>query len=361
MSCSEIHLFFCGDIMPGGMFPYQSKFIDDGLLSFMASFDLRVGTLEAAIGTDIPFDEIKMKHRCNIVFARDEDLFRVATMGMNVLSLANNHIYDLGEKGLINTLNKLNSLGIAHCGAGITIAEARKPAIVFLRGKKIAFLAACSPDPNQVGTLKVATESEPGVNPIDETNLLADIEEAKHNNDFVIVLPHWGVEHNFLPLPSIVSLSKKLIDAGADAIFGSHTHLAQPFIYYKNKPVFFGLGNYLFPDYYMQPPRPMWYPKVNEIIPCFERVIGYPFPINEPKIHVWPQTARVGIIVDCILSDRIKTNIHFSLLNNDNIVLLKNNKTLRRKIYFSQSFVFSPILIRLYNAVMKRIKKLFTK
>ena len=94
--------------MPGGCFPYQDSYIDEGLLSYMRSFDLRVGILEAAIDSDYSFDESKTKGRCNIVYARDEDLFRVQELGMNVVSLANNHVYDLGENGLNNTCHKLD-------------------------------------------------------------------------------------------------------------------------------------------------------------------------------------------------------------------------------------------------------------
>lgn len=99
-----MNMFFCGDIMPGGVLPYQDKYITSELLGFMHGFDFRIGTLEAAIGTNLRYDPVKMAGRQNIVYARDEDFFRVKEMGFDVVSLANNHIWDLGEAGLRNTI-----------------------------------------------------------------------------------------------------------------------------------------------------------------------------------------------------------------------------------------------------------------
>ena len=87
-------ILFCGDIMPGGVLPYQANYISKEVQTYLNSFDLRIGTLEAALGTGLAYDEVKMQGRANIVYARNEDFFRVKEMGFNVVSLANNHIYD---------------------------------------------------------------------------------------------------------------------------------------------------------------------------------------------------------------------------------------------------------------------------
>lgn len=90
-----IKLCFVGDIMPGGVLPYQDQYISSELKDFLKGFDLRIGTLEAAIGTNLPFDPVKTKGRQNIVYARNEDFFRIKEMGIDVASLANNHVWDL--------------------------------------------------------------------------------------------------------------------------------------------------------------------------------------------------------------------------------------------------------------------------
>lgn len=72
-----MRLLFCGDIMPGGVLPYQDEYINPELQKFMRSFDYRIGTLECAVGTNLPYDEVKMKGRQNIVYIRDDDFYRV--------------------------------------------------------------------------------------------------------------------------------------------------------------------------------------------------------------------------------------------------------------------------------------------
>jgi Bacterial capsule synthesis protein PGA_cap. len=122
-------LLFCGDIMPGGVLPYQTEFVSPELREYLAGFDARIGTLEAAIGTDFPFDPVKVNGRQNIVYAREEDFFRVKDLGFNVVSLANNHMMDLTEQGLSNTIKLIRENGIKSCGAGANVEEASRPAV----------------------------------------------------------------------------------------------------------------------------------------------------------------------------------------------------------------------------------------
>ena len=102
-----VKILAVGDIMPGGVLPYQDKYITSDLLKYMKGFDFRIGTLEAAIGSNLSYDPVKMSGRQNIIYARDEDFFRVKEMGFDVVSLANNHVWDLGEEGLRNTIKIL--------------------------------------------------------------------------------------------------------------------------------------------------------------------------------------------------------------------------------------------------------------
>ena len=93
--------------MPGGVLPYQENYVRENIISYMKSFDLRIGTLECAIGNNMEYDQSKMDAEKNIIYARDEDFYRVKELGIDVVSLANNHIYDLGEAGLRNTIELL--------------------------------------------------------------------------------------------------------------------------------------------------------------------------------------------------------------------------------------------------------------
>lgn len=297
-----MNLFFCGDIMPGGVLPYQDKYITTELLDFMRGFDFRIGTLEAAIGTNLPYDPVKMAGRQNIIYARNEDLFRVKEMRFDVVSLANNHVWDLGEEGLRNTIKVLKEKGIKYCGAGLNIEEASQPAIIEKDGLKIAILAYCMYGNKYLGYVELAGENKAGINPLDIEKVVKDIKVAKLKYDKVIVMPHWGREYQYEPLPECVTMAKRMVEAGADAVLGSHTHQMQPLITYKKTPICFSMGNFLFPDFYMYPPRPIWYPNSIEEVKGIKDVVGYPYPIEEPIRQVWNPVSRYGCVVNLSIS-----------------------------------------------------------
>lgn len=318
-----MELFFCGDIMPGGVLPYQDKYISPELMDYMKGFDFRIGTLEAAIGTDIPYDPVKMQGRQNIIYARNEDFFRVKEMGFDVVSLANNHVWDLGEEGLKNTISLLEKNGIQYCGAGMSIEDASRPAVISKNGISIAILAYCMYGNPWLGYVELAGENKAGINPMDMEKVVSDISIAKQKYDKVIVMPHWGREYRYEPLPECVTMAKRMVEAGADAVLGSHTHQMQPLITIKNKPVCFSMGNFLFPDFFMYPPRPIWYPDSIEEVTGINDVVGYPFPIEEPLRQVWNPVSRFGMVVRlCVDKKGVQASNCCVHSSEDNIVSL---------------------------------------
>ena len=233
-----MRLFVCGDIMPGGILPYQEKYIDETLKNEMIQYDFRIGTLESAIGEGYEFDEVKMKGRANIIYARNEDMIRLKEMGFDVVSLANNHICDLGDGGLENTIAQLKQLGIQYCGAGMNIEEASRPAVVSKDGITVAFLAYCIYDSPWLGYVKMAGGNTPGVCPLEITKVIDDIRQAKSKYDKVVVLPHWGKEYSYVPLPETIEMTKQMIAAGADAVMASHPHIIQPLVVKEGATLF---------------------------------------------------------------------------------------------------------------------------
>lgn len=313
-----MNILVCGDVMPGGVLPFQDNYISKDLMAYLKTFDFRICTLEAAIGDNIPFDTTKMNDRMNIIYARNQDLQKVKEMQFDVVSLANNHIFDLGEAGLLNTINQLDVLGIKHCGAGLNIAEASAPAIIEKDGEKIAILAYCMFGNKYLGYVELASKEKSGVNPLVIEKVIEDIKLAKSKYDFVIVMPHWGMEYQYLPLDESIGMAKKMVDAGADGVFSSHAHNIQPRIKYKNKPIYFGLGNFLFPDYFMFPPRPIWYPSPIEST-NIPKEVGYPDKIEKPIISVWNGRSRIGMCSEVKLSgEKIYDHYHLTYLSEDN-------------------------------------------
>ncbi len=293
-----MNLFFCGDIMPGGVLPYQDSYITPELKEYMAGFDYRIGTLEAAIGTGLPYDPVKMNGRANIVYARNEDFFRVKEMGLDVVSLANNHIWDLGEEGLKNTIQILKDNNIKYCGAGLDEEEASRPAVIKNNGISVAIHAYCMHGSVYVGHVEIARKNKAGINPLDIDKVIREIKESKKKYDKVVVMPHWGREYHYDPLPECIKMAKQMVEAGADAVLGSHTHQIQPLINYKKKPICFSMGNFLFPDFYMYPPRPIWYPESISEVKGIKDVVGYPYPIEEPIRQIWNPVSRYGMVVN---------------------------------------------------------------
>lgn len=319
-----IKLLFLGDVMPGGVLPYQDEFITREVQQFIGGYDLRVGTMETAIGDNLPFDEVKMRGRMNIIHCRTEDLSRVDMLDLNVVSLANNHVYDLGAEGLRTTIEELDRRGIKHCGAGMNIKEAAKPAVVTIKGKTLAFLAYCQYGSDYLGYVPLADDNNPGLNPLNIEKCEEEIRAAKKKYDYVFVLPHWGQEYRHFPLPEMVKNARRMVLAGADGVFGSHTHQIEPLITYKGKPIAFSMGNFLFPDYYMKPPRPLWYPPKDYDTSGIDRFNYYPDHIDAPCVSVWRQVSRFGMMVECSVSDanKVEAQYELSYLDTNNVITM---------------------------------------
>lgn len=313
-------MIFCGDVMPGGVLPYQDEYITKEVKDYLKSFDLRIGTLEAAIGTGLQYDQTKMNGRMNIVYARNEDFFRVVEMGFNVVSLANNHVFDLGEEGLRNTIDILKKHNIQYCGAGLNYEDASKPAIIEHNGKSIAILAYCMYGNAYLGYVELADKDKAGVNPLNIDKVVDDIRKYKELHDYVIVMPHWGKEYQYFPMVECKEMALQMIEAGADAVIGGHAHNIQPVIKHNGKPIYFCLANFLFPDYYMHPPRPIWYPDESYDIKSISRTYCYPDHIEEPTTSVWRNSSRVGIVVEMDINNKLTTKYKFIYLTKDNIL-----------------------------------------
>lgn len=347
--------------MPGGVLPYQTQYINQHLLSFLNTFDYRIGTLECPIGTDdMPFDEVKMQGRCNIIYAREDDFFRLKEMAFDMVSLANNHVMDLGEAGLRNTIKLLDDNGIKYCGAGLNIQEASRPALIEKDGLTVAVLAYCMYGNKYLGHVRLAKENEAGVNPLDVDKVVMDVREAKKRYDKVIVMPHWGREYKYEPMSVCVDMARQMVKAGADAVLGSHTHQIQPLVRVKGKPVCFSMGNFLFPDFYMCPPRPIWYPHTVDEVKGIKNVEGYPYPIEEPIKQVWNPVSRYGCTVGLTIQkggvlDVDTRYVHSSADNVESIAELGSEM---QKQLTNASLMITNLPFRVGVKVKRKVSKL---
>lgn len=167
-------------------------------------------------------------------------------LSVDIVSLANNHIYDYGETALLDTLDLLDQHAIPRVGAGRNLEEAKKIVYFQTEDMRIAYVSATQIERSYVYT-KEATETSPGVlRTYDPTVFLEVIREAKATSDFVVVYVHWGTEGVDRFEADQRQLGYQFIDAGADLVIGDHPHCLQGIEFYKGVPIFYSLGNYWF-------------------------------------------------------------------------------------------------------------------
>ena len=174
----------------------------------------------------------------------------LSQMGVDIVSLANNHAYDYGQDALLDSLDTLDGEGIARVGAGRNLEEAMVPAYFEVDGTKIGILAATQIERLENPDTKGATENSPGVfrcfNETELNRLLEQIKQTKQQCDFLTVYIHWGTE-NTDELDWAQPYQAKLIaEAGADLIVGCHPHCLQGIDYMGDTPVIYSLGNFWF-------------------------------------------------------------------------------------------------------------------
>lgn len=165
-------------------------------------------------------------------------------MGIDAVTLANNHALDYGTDALLDSCDTLDKAGILHTGAGANLEEAKKPVMVERKGRRIGIL----------GTTRVIPESgwAAGKNHVgmlatyDATVTLEEIRRMRTECDYVVVFVHWGIERDEKPQDYQRTLGQQYIDAGADLVIGSHPHVLQGVEYYKEKPIVYSLGNFVF-------------------------------------------------------------------------------------------------------------------
>lgn len=168
-------------------------------------------------------------------------------MGVDIVSLANNHVYDYGEISLLDTLDTLNEIGMPYAGAGRNLEEAMRPVHFEVDGIDIAFICATQIERLDNPNTKGATENSAGVfRCLNVEKLLQAVRSAKQESDFVVVFIHWGTESTDELDWAQKDQAPQIAEAGADLIIGAHPHVLQPIGYAGEVPVVYSLGNFLF-------------------------------------------------------------------------------------------------------------------
>ena len=206
--------------------------------AMLSAADLRVANFESSAGTKGKPDQEKPFSFRTSQFALPgfASLFEAA-------GLANNHAGDFGKEDFAETVDALRKAGTTPFGGGRNQLEAHRAAIFERNGVKIALLGYLDFFPRWFA----ATQNIPGVAWLDEDQSALDIAKARADGaDVVLVIPHWGIEHEPQANHRQRRIARVLIDAGADAVIGGHPHVVQDYEVYKGKPIIYSLGNFVF-------------------------------------------------------------------------------------------------------------------
>lgn len=241
-----VTLVFTGDVLLSDyvLNNYNSKgisgVVSDDLLSELQQADLTI------INNEFPFSTRgSQAPDKQFTFRVDPSYVSVLTdMGVDIAGLANNHVLDYGSDALLDTFDTLDAAGIDYMGAGVDMDRASRLITREIGGMTFGFLAASRVIP--VVSWDVANAS-PGVfTTYDPARLVAAIEAARSQCDYLTVMVHWGIERDAYPQEYQTQLARQYIDAGADLIIGAHPHVLQGIDYYQDKPVCYSLGNFIF-------------------------------------------------------------------------------------------------------------------
>ena len=252
-SAKTITIGFCGDVMLGRLVNEIMENKDPqypwgNTLPLLEQLDLRIINLETTLTTHTEknpkvFNFRALPKRVAILKAAQIDL----------VNLANNHILDFKEPGLLETIETLNNAGIYHVGAGVNDIESSKPVIITKNGIRIGIIGYTDNEPtwkaksNRSGTNYIEIRNQ---NDLEKVKM--HIASLRSNIDILIITIHWGPNMKQKPSAQFIEWAHAVIDAGADIIHGHSAHIFQGIELYNNKIILYDTGDFI-DDYAVDP------------------------------------------------------------------------------------------------------------
>ena len=214
---------------------YQS--VLGGVKTLLTAADYAIVNYECPVGygTERPIVKQGPNLRCS-----PKGIEAIKWAGFKGVTLANNHFRDFGDEGVKNTLKMCREAGVDTVGGGMNPEEASRILYKQMGGKTLAIINCCEHE------FSIATVKHGGANPLNPVQQYYAIKEAKEKADYVLMIVHGGHEHWQLPSPRMVETYRFFIDAGADAVVNHHQHCYSGYEVYRDKPIFYGLGNFCF-------------------------------------------------------------------------------------------------------------------
>lgn len=236
-------LTFAGDVM-----------LDRGVKSsvnknFGGDFNQLFKNVELFKNDDISFLNLEgpvsdMGHKVGSIYSFRMPVETIPTLkntGVDIVSFANNHVGDYTAAAFTDTMERLLQHEISWTGAGYYYDDATTVRILEVNDIKIGFIGFSDVGPEWMK----ATEKNAGILLASDPNFIEIIKTAKEKTDVLVVSFHWGEEYKEFNTRQ-KSLAEKAIDNGADIIVGHHPHVPQEITHYKEKPIIYSLGNFMF-------------------------------------------------------------------------------------------------------------------
>lgn len=224
---SNVSYFCDGDIIP---------VVGEALLEYIGNDSFLICNLETPL-----INSLSPIIKCGPAFGTPVDAIKgIKALGVDLVSLANNHIKDQGENGIISTCQIISSYNLDYIGVGKNKSVASLPYIFEFSGKSIGIYSCCEHE------FSSATENTCGANTFDAFVSLAQIEKLKEKCDYIIVLYHGGKEYYRFPSPELQKTCRCIIDKGADLIVCQHSHCIGSKEEYKKGVIVYGQGNFIF-------------------------------------------------------------------------------------------------------------------
>jgi len=231
-----LKLFACGDIVN---LRSKKDFVDEKIKNLIQSSDISICNFEAPIETN---NMKAIKKAGPHVYQSKKSIEYLSEAGFNMVSLANNHIYDYGQESLDNTIVELNKYNIDIIGAGVDFDSAYETKIMDKNGIRIGVIAAAE---NEFGCL-YENQNRGGYSWIFHYEIEDNIRKLKDEVDVIVLIAHAGVEEIDFPIKEWRDRYKRLCDIGVDMVIGHHPHVPQGYEKYYNSMIFYSLGNFYF-------------------------------------------------------------------------------------------------------------------
>lgn len=228
---------FCPNARLGSRRFEQDEIVSDSIRAIINESDYSIVNLECPV-VDSDLQPILKQGPSLKCFP--EALAYLKRVGFSAVSLANNHIRDYGDEGLLNTIAHAENNGLDYVGAGSPNDTKRERLLFSSEGETVAIINCCEKE------FSVTDDHSIGTNPLDVIRQFHQIKKAKELADYVVVIVHGGVEHFQYPTPRMRNTYRFYIEAGADAVVNHHQHCFSGYEVYEGKPIFYGLGNFCF-------------------------------------------------------------------------------------------------------------------